>query len=67
MLTDDENADGADVFIAHEPSSYQEATRNADSDKWKVAMDREIQVLKDHNTWTSVSPSEVKQKSSDFK
>lgn len=33
MLTDNEDADVAAMFIAHDPSSYEEATSDADSDK----------------------------------
>lgn len=44
-------------FIATEedtPKSYREAISCEFSEKWKVAMDNELEVLKENNTWTEV-------------
>ncbi|MEM7213687.1 MAG: radical SAM protein [Pseudomonadota bacterium] len=41
-LTDDEDEDVADMYVAHEPSTYEEATLDDDRDKWQAAMQEEI-------------------------
>lgn len=35
-----------------EPTTYKEAVESADADKWRQAMDEEIQSLKTNGTWT---------------
>lgn len=37
-----------------EPTSYEEAVTSAHSEKWKEAMDNELKVLHENNTWTEV-------------
>ena len=39
----------------HIPKTYKQAVESADADKWKAAMDAEIQALNDNNTYTLVS------------
>ncbi|KAL0377077.1 UNVERIFIED_CONTAM: hypothetical protein Scaly_0825300 [Sesamum calycinum] len=40
--------------ISNEPSSYEEALKTVDFEKWIKAMNEEIKALHDNNTWTLV-------------
>ncbi|KAL0296165.1 UNVERIFIED_CONTAM: Retrovirus-related Pol polyprotein from transposon TNT 1-94 [Sesamum radiatum] len=40
--------------VSNEPSSYEEALKSVDSEKWIKAMNEEIKALHDNNTWTLV-------------
>ncbi|KAK4384556.1 Retrovirus-related Pol polyprotein from transposon TNT 1-94 [Sesamum angolense] len=40
--------------VSNEPSSYEEALKTVDSEKWIKAMNEEIKALHDNNTWTLV-------------
>lgn len=61
-LTDDEDADLADMFVAYEPSLFKEARKDVDYDKCQAAMTEEMEALREHDTWTLVPPSTVHQK-----
>lgn len=61
-ITNDEDDDVTDIFVAHEPSNYEDAIMDDDFDKWKEAMHEEVQALHDHKTWTLVDPGIVRQK-----
>lgn len=52
----------ADLFVAHEPSSYLEANNNEDFDKWQAAMQEEMQAIHEHKMWKLLHPSKVNQK-----
>ena len=53
MITDDEDEDVA-AMIAHdvEPISYEDAISSTDADKWKTAMQAEMDALAKNETWT---------------
>ncbi|KAI8433502.1 hypothetical protein MSG28_015534 [Choristoneura fumiferana] len=40
------------LLDSSEPKTYSEAMNSADSCKWKEAIQRELQTLKDNNTWS---------------
>lgn len=42
------------AFIVNEPSSYKEALKDENSDKWKIAMQEEYESLVKNNTWSLV-------------
>lgn len=66
-VTDDKDDHMAEVYVAHEPSSYQRATQDDESDAWQEAMIEEIVALHDHDIWTLVDPRSVKQRLLDCK
>lgn len=57
----------AEMYVAHQPSSYKEAIQDDERDAWKVSMIEEMVALRDHKTWTMVYPQMVKQKLINFK
>lgn len=38
MLTDEEDADGAELFVEYEPTFFREAVKDDDNDKWQAAL-----------------------------
>ena len=43
------------VNLDNEPTSYAEALRRKDAEKWKEAVSTELSLLNENNTWTEVS------------
>jgi hypothetical protein len=41
----------ANIAVADEPRSYNEAIQSEDASEWKVAMDAELKSLEDNQTW----------------
>ena len=52
------NEDDVLLVDQDEPTSYEEAMANPDSDKWFEAMKSEIQSMYDNQVWTLVDPPE---------
>ena len=46
------------TFIEDEPTSYQEAMKSPDSQKWLEAMRTEMQSMHDNQVWNLITPSE---------
>lgn len=42
------------LCVIEEPKSYEEAVSSSYSEKWQDAMNKELQVLNENNTWTEV-------------
>ncbi|KMQ87101.1 transposon unclassified [Lasius niger] len=42
------------ISLDNEPTSYAEAMRREDADKWKKAVNNELNLLNENNTWTSI-------------
>jgi len=40
------------ISLDNEPTSYAEAMRKEDADKWKEAINNELSLLNENNTWT---------------
>lgn len=62
ILTDEEDAHVASMFLVYELSSYDEATMHADFDKRKVIMHDGMQAVHNQEMWNSFDPSTVRPK-----
>lgn len=56
FVTDDEDDDVAQMLLAHETTSYDEATNDNDHEKWEVAMTEKIDGLHQHQTRELLQP-----------
>lgn len=48
------------VCIHGEPTTYAEAMKRSDANKWTEAINQELSVLKENNTWTEAALPENK-------
>lgn len=61
LLTDDEDADVADMLVTNDPSNYDEALKSSQRARWHKAMEEEVLSLCEHHTWNVVPTSESNQ------
>lgn len=67
LLTDDEDADIADMFLAGEPAWFTETTNDERRDNWEKATVDDICALREHDMWEFVPPSTNNQSKVDCK
>lgn len=54
------HCDSSFFTITETPTTYEEAVSSENADKWKEAMDKELSVLRENNTWTIVQKPDNK-------
>lgn len=52
MLTDDEDTDFSNMFLADEPMSYKKTVKDHDHDKFETAMAKAYRSLYCYISWT---------------